>query len=577
MPEFGVFTQKEHFTHQKAQNTMDTITKLFTDSGLASTLIYLCLTALVGIAIGKIEVKKIKLGIAGVLFAGLAISHFGANTDPDILHFVKEFGLILFVYAIGIDVGPRFFKTFRNDGLRLNLFAITIVGLGFGVAYLIFILGNGTISSEEITGIMCGAVTNTPGLGAAQQIIGESGSEAAHLMSEKAGMAYAVAYPFGIMGIILTMLLIRKFFGIKVEKEVEAYNKQIGANSSKLESVQVTVTNPNLIGQKISYIKNLIDNELAISRIERGNSFLIANENEELKAGDIIYGVSTRDHLEALAAKIGEVEIGDKKEVSGNMAMINVLVTNRKIAGKTIKQIGIYRRYEASITRIFRAGMEILPTFQTTLELGDTVRIVGKKGILPDVQKEIGDSIKELSSPNVLPIFIGIFIGVILGSLPIFIPGLPFPAKLGLAGGPLLVAILLGHKGRIGKLDFYMNPGANMMLRELGIILFLGSVGLLSGKEFVETIQNGGYMWMLYGAAITFFPIMIVAIIARLRKYNYLKICGIISGAMTDPPALEFANSIAHTQAQATAYAAVYPLTMFLRILFAQILILVTM
>ncbi len=547
---------------------METITGLFSSSGLASTLLYLCLTALLGIAIGKIGIKNIKLGIAGVLFAGIAISHFGAETDPHIIHFSREFGLILFVYAIGIDVGPRFFSTLRKEGLKLNLLAFAIVFMGFGVAYILYLLTD--MSAAEVTGILCGAVTNTPSLGAAQQIILESGSNGA----DTSGMAYAMAYPFGIIGIILTMLLIRWIFKINIDKEMEDYNNQVGANKSTLESVEITVTNPNLIGQKLSYIKALTDRELVISRIERNKEFIIANDDIQLVVGDRIYGVSSEKYFDSLKLKVGEVEIGGKQEISGNLTMYNVLVTSRKIAGKTIEQIGIYRRYEANITRIFRAGIEILPTLKTTVEMGDTVRIVGKKAILKDVQKEIGDSLKELSSPNVLPIFLGIFIGIIVGSFPIFLPGLPFPAKLGLAGGPLLVAILLGYKGRIGKLDFYMNPGANMMLKELGIILFLSAVGLSSGGKFVDTLRQGGYMWMLYGIAITLIPIMVVGIYARLRKYNYLKICGIISGAMTDPPALEFANAVAPIQAQSTAYATVYPLTMFLRILFAQVLVL---
>jgi putative transport protein len=301
---------------------------------------------------------------------------------------------------------------------------------------------------------------------------------------------------------------------------------------------------------------------------------VLASENETLQEGDVIYGVSSTEHIEKLRMKIGKVEIGMKKDVSGALAMFNVLVTNRNLAGKTIEQIGIYRRYDANITRIFRAGMEILPTKNTTVELGDTVRIVGKRELLTDIQKEIGNSVRELAIPNTIPIFLGIFLGILIGSIPIPIPGLPVPAKLGLAGGPLIVALILGHKGRIGKLDFYMTPGANMMLRELGIILFLASVGLSSGTNFVSTIANGGYVWMLYGALITFVPIFLVSIVARLMKFNYLKICGIISGSMTDPPALEYANSLAPIPAQSTAYATVYPLTMFLRILLAQILVL---
>jgi len=321
----------------------------------------------------------------------------------------------------------------------------------------------------------------------------------------------------------------------------------------------------------------VIDKELVISRILRQGTYLVALEDEVLLEGDVIIGVSAIDHIENLRIKMGKVKISEKREVTGDLAMFHVLVTNRKYAGKTIEQIGIYRRYEANITRIFRAGSEILPTRGSTVEFGDTVRIVGKRELLPEIRNELGNSVEELAHPNTLPIFIGIFLGVVLGSIPIFIPGLPAPAKLGMAGGPLLIAILLGNQRRYKNFDFYMTPGANMMIRELGIILFLACVGLSSGGQIVETIANGGYKWMFYGAVITMVPILIAAVIARLLNYNYLKICGIISGAMTDPPALEFANGLAPVHAQTTAYATVYPFTMFLRILFAQALILLTL
>ncbi len=550
---------------------MEFFINLLTKGDVVPSLIFIAITAFVGVAIGKIEIKNVKLGVAGVLFAGLIAAHFGAKIDPHILHFVREFGLILFVYAVGIDIGPRFFSTLRKDGLKLNLFAASIVLLGFCIASLFHFVGG--VPSDVITGVMSGAVTNTPGLGAAQQILTENGRTES---AEIAGMGYAVAYPFGVLGIILTMILIRAFFKIKVSKEVDNYNEQNKNDLKKLESVTIKVTNPSLFGKTVGYIRKVIDKELVVSRIERKGDFFVASENMAVEEGDIIHGVSEVIHLDNIQLKIGQVEIAEKKEISGDLAMENIMVTSRKVAGKTIEQIGIYRRYEANITRIFRAGEEILPTRSTTIELGDAVRVVGKKALLPDVQKELGNSTKELSIPNTLPIFLGIFLGVILGSIPIFIPGIPAPAKLGLAGGPLLVAILLGYKGRIGKLDFYIVPGANMLLREFGIILFLAAVGLSSGEKFVATISNGGYMWMLYGAAITFIPIFIVASVARIMKYNYLKICGIISGSMTDPPALEFANSLAPVQAQSTAYATVYPFTMFLRILAAQALILLT-
>lgn len=551
---------------------MDFLLSLFKGTGIATTILFISLTAFVGVLLGKITIKNVKLGVAGVLFSGLFFAHFGAKVDAHVLHFVREFGLILFVYSIGVEVGPRFVNSFRNDGLKLNMLALSVVLLGFLTAYGIHLFGG--VDPAVVTGIMSGAVTNTPGLGAAQQALIESGKPDDAAI---AGMGYAVAYPFGVIGIILTMLLVRWIFRIKIDKEVNEYNAQITKNQQKLEGVEVAVTNPNLFGQKLSYLKNFVDKELVISRIERGGDFFIPTDDSTLEKGDVIYGVSAINHIDNLKIKIGEVTIGQKREISGSLAMFHVLVTNRKLAGKTIEQIGIYRRYEANITRIFRSGMEILPTLDTTVEFGDTVRVVGKRELLPEVRHELGNSVKELAHPNVIPLFMGIFLGVILGSIPIFLPGLPAPAKLGLAGGPLLIAILLGHKGRIGSLDFYMTPGANMMLKELGIILFLCCVGLSSGGQFVETLSKGGSAWLLYGALITFVPIFIVSLVARFMKLNYLKICGVISGAMTDPPALEYANSIAPVYAQASAYATVYPLTMFLRILLAQTLILLTL
>ncbi len=551
---------------------MDFFKNLLSGSGTANAILFISITAFIGVLLGKVRFKNVKLGVAGVLFSGLLIGHLGAQANPEVLHFIREFGLILFVYAIGIDVGPRFFNTFRSDGLRLNLFAAGIVAGGFVIAWLFHRLGG--VPASVITGIMSGAVTNTPGLGAAQQVLTDFGNPDDAAV---AGMGYAVAYPFGVLGIIFSLILVRVFFRIKIDKEVTDYKNQFQTIRQKLESVEITVTNPNLIGQKLSYIKEFIDKELVISRILRNGAYLVATEDLVLQEDDLIIGVSALQYIKNLKMTIGKVKIAEKKEISGDLAMFHVLVTNRKYAGKTIQQIGIYRRYEANITRIFRAGTEILPTRGTTVEFGDTVRIVGKRDLLNEIRNELGNSVEELAHPNTLPIFVGIALGVILGSIPIFIPGLPAPAKLGLAGGPLLIAILLGNQRRFKSFDFYMTPSANMMIRELGIILFLACVGLSSGGHFVNTIINGGYMWMLYGAVITLVPVLLAAVIARLMKYNYLKICGIISGAMTDPPALEFANSLAPVHAQSTAYATVYPFTMFLRILAAQIMILITL
>jgi putative transport protein len=550
---------------------MSFLQNLFTTESIASTLIFLCMSAFLGILLGHWEVKKIKLGVAGVLFSGIAIAHLGAPIDEHVLHFIRDFGLMIFVYSIGIDMGPRFFSSFKRDGLTLNLLAIGIVTGGFAIAYLIWYFSGLPVS--VVVGILSGAVTNTPSLGAAQQILTEQGAANA---AAQTGMSYAVAYPFGILGIIITMILIKFFFRINIDKEAQNYNNSLIDNDSKLQSVEIAVTNPNLFGQTIAYIKQVVDKELVVSRIFRNGDYIMATDDLSVFESDIICGVSAQKLIPNLQLMIGKVNIVGKAEIEGSLAMIEILMTNRKLAGKTIEQIGIYRRYPANITRIFHSGMEILPSLHTTVELGDTVRIVGKKEILKDVKKEFGNSVKELAKPNISSIFLGIFCGIILGSIPVFIPGLPAPAKLGLAGGPLLIAILLGNKGRIGKMNFYMTPGANLFMREIGIVLFLACVGLLAGGKFVETILNGGLQWMGYGVMITLIPILAAGIIGRLLKINYLKLCGCIAGSMTDPPALEFANGIAPVQAQSTAYAAVYPLTMFLRVLLAQIFVLLT-
>jgi len=554
---------------------MDYILRFFTTQSISSTMLYMCLAAFTGSMLGKLEIKGIRLGVAGVLFTGILVAHFGAPIDAHTLYFMRDFGLILFVYSIGLSMGPRFFSSFKKDGLLLNLFSIAIVAGGFGIAFLIVRFTD--IPSAAVAGLMSGAVTNTPSLGAAQQVLVEQG--AAPAVISKTGMAYAIAYPFGVFGVILSMMLIRRFFRINTQSEMNEYLRSLEGSEPALHNVEITVLNPGLFGKSIGHIKKILARELAFSRILRhGEPISGGNDEEIIRKGDIICGVSSQDNIQTLELKAGVVSLAKMADnIPGPLGMINILMTNQRIAGKTIQQIGIYRRYPANVTRIYRSGMKILPTLLTTLELGDTLRVVGKQEILNDVKRELGDSINELVKPNIISIFLGIFTGIILGSIPLFIPGLPAPARLGLAGGQLLIAIFLGHRGRIGKLSFYMTPGASLFMRELGIILFLACVGLLSGGKFVETILKGGWQWMLYGVAITLIPVLIVGIIARLMKVNYLKICGFMAGSMTDPPALEFANGLAPVQAQASAYAIVYPLTMFLRVLLAQIFILVTM
>ncbi len=546
------------------------IAKLFTESSTASTLVFLSLTGILGILIGKVKFATIKLGIAGVLFAGLLIGHLEVQIDHNVMHFVKEFGLILFVYSIGLEVGPRFISSLRSNGLTLNILAMSVVFLGFIVSVAIKLIFD--VPTAVIVGIMSGAVTNTPGLGAAQQAISEQFSDSQ--LSEITGMGYAIAYPFGIIGIILTMLIIRFFLNIKITQETKDFTQKTTGLGGKPIAVNIKITNQALIGKNYGFLQENLQGEFTLSRILRNKEFIFPKEDFLIVEGDIIYGVSSKDYISALEFKVGQLNKTGDIEITGKMSMRHVVFTNKELAGKTIKQIGISRRFPANITRIFRAGNEILPKANDTIEFGDTLRIVGNRKILPEVISVLGNSLKSLSHPNIIPILIGILVGVVIGSIPIAIPGLPAPAKLGLAGGPLLIALFLGHKGRIGKLDFYMTPSSNLFIRELGIILFLACVGLGAGEKFVQTILEGGYIWMLYGIAITLIPLLIIGFVARYLKFNYLSICGLLAGSMTDPPALEYANSLSTVQAQSTAYATVYPLVMFLRVLLAQILVL---
>jgi len=545
--------------------------KLFSGNGTAETLIFLSITGALGVLLGRIKYKRVKLGVAGVLFAGLLIAHLGAQIDGKVLHFAKGLGLTLFVYSIGLEVGPRFITSLRANGLKINFLVAGIVFTGFFIAIGLKYLFD--IPTEVITGIMCGSVTNTPSLGAAQQIITEQmtqGAEAAELTA----MGYAVAYPFGIIGTILTMVLLRVMFNISRSKASYQYKKELTGRNDQLQEINIKINNANLYGKTIAFLQSTLGNKFVISRLERDGDFLPHKDEEIIQEGDILYGVSRSTHFKMLTLNVGTVYKTKRKNISGQLAMRHVMISNKKLAGKTIKEIGISRRYPASITRIFRGETELLPSGNNTVEFGDTVRIVGERNILGKVADKLGNSVEQLSHPNTLPIFLGVLLGIVVGSIPIVLPGLPAPAKLGMAGGPLLVALLLGHKGRIGKVSFYMTPSSKLYIRELGIILFLSCVGLSAGRDFATTLVQGGYMWILYGGLITFLPILIVGIIAHKMKINYLTICGFLAGSMTDPQALEFANSIAPGQAQSTAYATVYPFTMFLRVLMAQILVL---
>lgn len=543
-------------------------------SETAITISLLALVAVIGLWIGHFKIKGVGLGIGGVLFGGILVAHFttqyGIKLDSHTLHFVQEFGLILFVYTIGIQVGPGFFASLRQSGLTLNGLGILIVALGALVTILIYKFAD--IPLDVALGIYSGAVTNTPSLGAGQQILSELGMSQT---TSNMGMAYAMAYPFGICGILLSMWLIRLFFKIKVDEEAANFEKESGHDKEALKSMSLKVTNTNLNGIHLIEIPGFDDEDVVCSRLKRGELVIVPKADTDVQLGDILHLVGNPEGLKKMHLIIGEEVDVPVASLSGEIRSERVVVTNEKVLGKKIRHLGIHQKYGVVISRLNRAGVELVPTAHTTLQFGDVLHMVGKTDILNQAISVIGNAKQKLLQVQMLPVFIGIGLGVLLGSIPFYIPGFPVALKLGLAGGPLVVALILARIGSIGKLYWFMPPSANLALREIGIVLFLAVVGLKSGGSFVDTLTNGsGLEWMGYGIFITLVPLIIVGVIARLyAKLNYLSLCGLLAGSMTDPPALAFANELKEGSGAASlSYATVYPLTMFLRIISPQLL-----
>ena len=543
-------------------------------SDTAITIGLLALVAIIGLWIGHWKIKGVGLGIGGVLFGGIIVSHFtnqyGIVLDQHTLHFIQEFGLILFVYTIGIQVGPGFFASLRKSGLKLNGFAILIVLLGsLATAAVYFVSG---IPLDVALGIYSGAVTNTPSLGAGQQILSELGVTGA---TASIGMAYAMAYPFGICGILLTMWLIRLFFKVKIDEEAERFHQENHSEKDTLHELSVKVTNQNLNGLTLVQIPGFGDEDVVCSRLKRGDDVIVPKADSEILAGDILLLVGDQQALHKMQLIIGEEMALPVVKVGGEIRSERVVVTNEKVLGKRIRNLGIHQKYGVVISRLNRAGVELVPSANTSLQFGDVLHMVGRTDVLNKAISVIGNAQQKLLQVQMLPVFIGIGLGVLLGSIPFYIPGFPVALRLGLAGGPLVVALILARIGSIGKLYWFMPPSANLALREIGIVLFLSVVGIKSGGAFVDTLVNGaGLEWMGYGIFITLMPLLVVGIIARWRaRMNYLTICGLLAGAMTDPPALAFANELKEDSgAAALSYATVYPLVMFLRIISPQLL-----
>ncbi|MCL7765946.1 putative transporter [Pasteurella multocida] len=544
-------------------------------SDIAITISLLALVAVIGLWIGHWKIRGVGLGIGGVLFGGIIVAHFtnqyGLKLDAHTMHFIQEFGLILFVYTIGIQVGPGFFASLRQSGLKLNGFAALIVLLGSLAVIVIHKLAD--VPLDIILGIYSGAVTNTPSLGAGQQILSELGLTQT---TSTMGMAYAMAYPFGICGILLSMWLIRLFFRIKIDDEAKNFLKESGQDKETLGSINVRVTNPNLDGLRLVDIPGFDEKrDVVCTRLKRDEHISVPQANTIIQKGDLLHLVGEIPLLRKIKLVLGEEVDVPLSSFTGDLRSDRIVVTNEKALGKKIRALGIHQKYGVVISRLNRAGVELVPTANTALQFGDVLHVVGRSEVLNQAVSILGNAQQKLQQVQMLPVFIGIGLGVLLGSIPFHIPGFPVPLKLGLAGGPLVVALILARIGSIGKLYWFMPPSANLALREIGIVLFLAVVGLKSGGNFVDTLVNGsGLEWMVYGIFITFVPLMIVGIVARLyAKMNYLSLCGLLAGSMTDPPALAFANAIKEESgASALSYATVYPLVMFLRIISPQLL-----
>lgn len=526
-------------------------------------MLVLAMAIALGLFLGQLRIAGAGLGIAGVLFSGLLLGHFRPDLPGLVLDFMRDFGLVLFVYTIGIQVGPGFLAGFRRQGLGLNATSALIVFLGTALTVsLSFIV---PFSPAVLLGLLSGAVTNTPSLAAVQQALPFADASLA-------GMAYAAAYPFGIVGVILTMVLVRRWFRVDVAEENRAFERAWGEVTEAPTTLNLEIRNPGLQGQPLSVLSELVQSQVVFSRLWRRGQCFVPARDTRLEAGDVVLAVGTRDALDKLRIAAGGVSSMDLREVGVNLSSLRILVTRRSVLGRPVGSLNLYG---ATMTRVFRAGVEFVATPGVRLQFGDTVTIVGDETVLKRVAEDLGNSPRELNHPNILPIFIGIVLGVVVGTVPFELPGLAAPIKLGLAGGPLLVAIFLSRLGNVGPISWYLPHNANLVIREIGIALFLACVGLQAGGHFLETFwRMEGLYWLAAAAGIALIPVLLVAVLARkVWRINYLVLCGLLAGSMTDPPALSFANSITRSDGPAVTYATVYPLTMFLRVAAAQVLV----
>ncbi|MBP3587096.1 MAG: putative transporter [Paludibacteraceae bacterium] len=550
---------------------MDWLNSLFFGTGVPHSIFILTLAIALGIFLSHhLKFKGITLGITWILFCAIAFSHFGMHLDPMVETFAKDFGLILFVYSIGLQVGPSFFSSFGKGGIKLNLLAGSIVFLGCLTAYLIHLLSGVDIAT--MTGVLFGAVTNTPGLGAAQQAF----TDTTGIINPNIASGYAMAYPLGVVGIIFVILALRWLFRIKLDKEEERLKAESDVQK-EISHIDILLANPQVEGASIKELSSLCNINLIVSRLVRpSGEDEMPDVETVLHVGDRVRVVVDKEHEKSVLLLGMQTTIQTDPKQQAHLVSRHIVVTKPELNGKRIGDLNVRATYHVSITRIRRAGIELLATRDLHLQLGDRILVVGEERAVNKVEKLFGNSTKRLDVPNLASIFLGIAVGVVLGALPIMLPGLSQPFKLGIAGGSLIVAILLGCFGPKMHIITYTTSSANLMIREIGIAMFLAAVGFGAGKTFIPTLLDGGYIWIGYGVIITLVPLLIVGTIGRLwLKLDYFTLMGLIAGSTTDPPALAYATSLSSTNDRAAvAYSTVYPLTMFLRVLSGQMMIL---
>ena len=550
---------------------------LFNPNSIAHIVALYAFVIAAGVLLGKIKVFGVSLGVTFVLFVGILVGHFGFTGNTSILNFVQDFGLILFVFCIGLQVGPSFFSSFKKGGVAMNMVAVGIVALNIAVALILYFALQGRVDIPMMVGILCGAVTNTPGLGAANEALTQINYNGPQI-----AMGYACAYPLGVMGIILSMILIRIICRIDLNKEEEEIKRGEEANPHlKPFFLNLEVHNEALQGKTVLQVRNFLARDFVCSRIMKSDGCVyIPTANTVLELNDKMFIVCAEDDSEAIITFIGPQVQNVDWEAQGKtdkpMVSRRILVTQSNINGKTLGELHFNSMYGVNVTRVNRSGMDLFASRQLTLQVGDRVMVVGPQDAVDRVAGLLGNQLKRLDHPNIVTIFVGILCGILFGSLPLAIPGIPTPIKLGLAGGPLIISILIGRFGHKVKLVTYTTMSANLMLREVGLALFLASVGIKAGGSFVQTVVEGdGLLYVGIGFLITIIPLIIMGIVARWRhKLNYYTLMGLIAGSNTDPPALAYANQVSSNDAPAVGYSTVYPLSMFLRILTAQLLIL---